>query len=182
MRCTIKDKENAYYPAGALASRPGAFCQQGTGRWDVSFRPISKPHPGGPSRARLGILLPSWADPFKSAARESIFMRPEKPPHGLPIYHRFMRFETLRSSKDTLLRHFEANLTSFFPCLSCEAWGHADRRVRLARSGQFGAWGNPNKRAAISKRISPLIACLRYFQRDSLRLPFKKFSVSQELF
>lgn len=164
MRCTIKDKENAYYPAGALASRPGAFYQQGTGRWDVSFRPISKPHPGGPTWARLGILLPSWADPFKSAARESIFMRPEKPPHGLPIYHRFMRFETLRSSKDTLLRHSEANLTSFSP--ACHA-KHGDTPKACSTgcgSGQSGACGNPNKRAAISKRISPLIACRYCFR------------------
>jgi hypothetical protein len=29
-------------------------------------------------------------------------------------------------------------------------------------SGQSGAWGNPNKRPAIFKRISPVIACLRY--------------------
>lgn len=33
VRCTIKDKENAYYPAGASAPRSGAFYQQGTGRW-----------------------------------------------------------------------------------------------------------------------------------------------------
>ena len=32
VRCTIKDKENAYYPTGASAPRPGAFYQQGTGR------------------------------------------------------------------------------------------------------------------------------------------------------
>ena len=30
------------------------------------------------------------------------------------------------------------------------------------RSGQSGVWGNPNKRAAKSKRISPLIACRCY--------------------
>lgn len=28
MRCTIEDKENAYYPAGASTPRPGAFYQQ----------------------------------------------------------------------------------------------------------------------------------------------------------
>ena len=43
VRCTVRDKENAYYPAGAPAPRPGAFYQQGTGRWAVSFGSISKP-------------------------------------------------------------------------------------------------------------------------------------------
>ena len=88
-------------------------------------------------------------------------MHPEKPPHGLPIYHRFMRFETLRSSKDTLLRRSEANLTSFFPCLS-EAWRHAEGVFDWMRKRPVRGLGNPNKRAAISKRISPLIACATY--------------------
>lgn len=73
-------------------------------------------------------------------------MHPEKPPHGLPIYHRFMRFETLRSSKDTLLRHSEANLTSFFPCLSCEAWSHAEGVFDWMRKRPVRGLGrSPNK-------------------------------------
>ena len=32
VRCTVKDKKNVYYPAGASTSRLGAFYQQGTGR------------------------------------------------------------------------------------------------------------------------------------------------------
>ena len=38
-----KDKENAYYPTGALAPRPGAFYQQGTGQRVASFGPVSNP-------------------------------------------------------------------------------------------------------------------------------------------
>ena len=38
-----KDKENAYYPAWALAPRPGAFYQQGTGQRAASFGSVSKP-------------------------------------------------------------------------------------------------------------------------------------------
>ena len=54
VRCTIKDTENAYYPAGVSASRLGAFYQQGIGRWAVPFRSTSKPTQAdrrGPVRA-----------------------------------------------------------------------------------------------------------------------------------
>ena len=43
VRCTIRDKENEYYPAGVSASRLGAFYQQETGRWAVSFGSVSNP-------------------------------------------------------------------------------------------------------------------------------------------
>ena len=54
VRCTIKDTENAYYPAGVSASRLGAFYQQGIGRWAVPFGSTSKPTQAdrrGPVRA-----------------------------------------------------------------------------------------------------------------------------------
>ncbi len=84
VRCTIKDKENAYYPVGALAPWPGAFYQQGTGRWAVSFGPISKPTQADRRGSVLAPHKPVQAAPLRSVSERrtsipscrSVFVRP----------------------------------------------------------------------------------------------------------
>ena len=177
MRCTVRDKENAYYPAGALAPRPGAFYQQGTGRWAVSFGSISKPTQAYRRGSALAPHEPvQVGGPLSEHQREgrtsipscrSVFVRPAGLLPGSLMAHRPRQRASLHSVQGARpLRRSAAippdAVISFSPCQSCEAWSHAVRRVRLDAKRPVQGLGNPNKRMGISKTIFPCPACSSY--------------------
>ena len=162
MRCTIKDKENAHYPAGASVPRPGAFYQQGTGRWvypsglsqnpprhtgtGQSWHLMSQfrlePHFGASAkRAHFYTLLPECiCAPCGATARiadgsplQAACIAPLRP-RGTPLA--------------PLCGYPPDVVTSLSPCWSCEAWSHAVRRVRLDAKRPVRGLGEPQQGAS----------------------------------
>ena len=156
MRCTIKDKENAHYPAGASVPRPGAFYQQGTGRW-VYPSGLSQ-NPPRQTGAGQSWHLMSW-NPTSERQREgrtsilscrSVFVRPAGLLPGSLMAHRSRQLASLHSVQGAhpLRRSAVIPLTSLHRFLPA---GHAKHGATPSgvfdwtQSGQSGAWGNPNK-------------------------------------
>ena len=144
VRCTIKDKENAYYPAGALAPRPRTFTsREQTGGLYPSGR-SQNPHRQTGTGQFWHLISQSRLPPLRSVSEKgaripscrSVFVRPAGLLPGLLTAHGSRQLASLRSvQRGRPLRRSAAippnAVTSLSPCWSCEAWSHADRRVRL---------------------------------------------------
>ena len=142
----------------------------------VSFGSISKPTQADRRGSVLAPHEPVQAGtPLRSVSEKgarilscrSVFVRPAGLLPGSLMAHRSRQLASLHSVQGAhpLRRSAVIPLTSLHRFLPA---GHAKHGAMPSgvfdwtQSGQSGAWGTPNKRVGMSKRISPLIACLRY--------------------
>ena len=184
MRCTIKDKENAYYPVGASVPRPGAFYQQGTGRWVYPSGLSQNPPRQTGAGQSWHLMSQSRLEPhFGASARRTHFytLLPEcirapcgaaaRIADGSPLQAACVAPLRPRGTPLAPLCGYPPDVvTSLSPCWSCEAWSHAVRRVRLDAKRPVRGLGEPQQGASGNPKGYP-DALLAYVSTHSLNLP-----------